>query len=781
MFAAPRTAAPPLQFGRARVSLALMGIAALGFLASAVLGASANARRAEATERAELYYREHPYLHAPLEILLNVEKENAPSFDPSLLAPRVVAASQAELDAILAEADAAARATPAYRFGLVGNAVSALALLLHPFLHAGWLHLLWNLALLASAGARLEPRLGSGRYAGLLCGASAAGACMQIAASSPGAAPLVGLSAATAGILGAFAVRPDDVTRDPLAASAAKPHRSPIRVAAILGAIVCIVSAAIGINAPSFAPLAQLAGFAAGAVAMFAFVRVGWVRGPADAKLAPELAQALGLLQAGDAPAAIERVRARLDAGVDDPLAARALGLVLRGRSDAPEALSSALRRAIERNQRGAARALWAELSEIGAVPRDASTTLRTLASWLRGAGAQGQARAAAIASLDGADAAAITLLAKEARRADPVVALRAAERALALTTLSELERKALLELYAQARKDAQNAGVIVLDREREAAAKAQRAAPTPRLSEPARRQEAPDCSSAEEAPAPAAEEHDRAFFERDAIDLTAAEPEALGLPDLELEGDAALLDALHDALSEDGAELSAADAHDGSSPRGSRGIASHEDEARDTAGQLASSEPKERTVVRFAEPPPARSDASGLSPDEFVFGDAADALFDAAEKREPQASPLRPLRVNAATPERLEADAAVLEIEGRGRAQLAYAKIDAIAAAGVRGLSSNGKVVLLIDLVIGIGRGEGELRVVRLRADAFDPRTLVEGHTSPLAALRALVAELRTRTRAIPLPRESEAGAPFRIYADLATYEREVLGAERK
>ena len=60
------------------------------------------------------------------------------------------------------------------------------------------------------------------------------------------------------------------------------------------------------------------------------------------------------------------------------------------------------------------------------------------------------------------------------------------------------------------------------------------------------------------------------------------------------------------------------------------------------------------------------------------------------------------------------------------------------------------------------------------------DEETIEYRERSPLVALRRFIAELRARTRATPLPAESEASAPFRIFADLASYEREVLGGER-
>jgi hypothetical protein len=182
-------------------------------------------------------------------------------------------------------------------------------------------------------------------------------------------------------------------------------------------------------------------------------------------------------------------------------------------------------------------------------------------------------------------------------------------------------------------------------------------------------------------------------------------------------------------------------------------------------------------TVARIVEapaaspPPPTAQD--------FALGDAAEDLFE-DEKPEPAPPRLRPLRITSAKPLRLDADAIALDIDGRGRGKLSFTKVDAVAAAGVKGLTKSGKAVLFIDLVLGFAAAGGELRVVRLRADAFDPRTLVADEKSPLVALRKLIAELRTRTRAIALPRDVEANAPFRIYADLASYEREVLGGRR-
>jgi hypothetical protein len=69
-------------------------------------------------------------------------------------------------------------------------------------------------------------------------------------------------------------------------------------------------------------------------------------------------------------------------------------------------------------------------------------------------------------------------------------------------------------------------------------------------------------------------------------------------------------------------------------------------------------------------------------------------------------------------------------------------------------------------------------LRVVRLLSNRFDPCRLV-GEVEPMAAFRALLDHLMTASEAIPLPDPDAAlGRPFRSYASLEVYEREVLGA---
>ena len=100
----------------------------------------------------------------------------------------------------------------------------------------------------------------------------------------------------------------------------------------------------------------------------------------------------------------------------------------------------------------------------------------------------------------------------------------------------------------------------------------------------------------------------------------------------------------------------------------------------------------------------------------------------------------------------------------------------DALAVAAVGGLAR--KPVLVLDLLANWTSLEDEiLRVVRLRSDAFDPRQVVGGQGSPVAAFRVLVEKLLEATGGQALPDRRQAlGEPFASHDDLVGYERTVL-----
>ena len=107
-------------------------------------------------------------------------------------------------------------------------------------------------------------------------------------------------------------------------------------------------------------------------------------------------------------------------------------------------------------------------------------------------------------------------------------------------------------------------------------------------------------------------------------------------------------------------------------------------------------------------------------------------------------------------------------------------ARIDAIATGAIHGMAA--KPVLLIDLLLNWSElGEGPLRAVRLRSDHFDPRTLFPDAKNGLDAFRLLIEQLLARTGGTPLPdSETCRGKPFKVYQELAKYERDVLQVER-
>jgi membrane associated rhomboid family serine protease len=133
-------------------------------------------------------------------------------------------------------------------------------------------------------------------------------------------------------------------------------------------------------------------------------------------------------------------------------------------------------------------------------------------------------------------------------------------------------------------------------------------------------------------------------------------------------------------------------------------------------------------------------------------------------------------LKLAEAVPTALEAEGLRLELAGGRAVRLAYARIDGLAVAAVRGLAP--KPVLVLDLLANWKSIDEEiLRVVRLRSDAFDPRSLVKEEASAVAAFRGLVVKLLEATGGEALPdRRSLLGGAFRSFADLDAYERDVL-----
>ncbi len=137
-------------------------------------------------------------------------------------------------------------------------------------------------------------------------------------------------------------------------------------------------------------------------------------------------------------------------------------------------------------------------------------------------------------------------------------------------------------------------------------------------------------------------------------------------------------------------------------------------------------------------------------------------------------------VKIVEGTPARFSKGGLFIQVAAGRMIELKYARVEALAAAMVvRSLGQSPEIV--IDLALNWSQaGDQALRIVRLRSDGFDPRTLIPDEDSLEDAYRAFLDKLLTLTRALPLPDEESArGRPMRVYSDLDTYQREVLEVE--
>lgn len=116
----------------------------------------------------------------------------------------------------------------------------------------------------------------------------------------------------------------------------------------------------------------------------------------------------------------------------------------------------------------------------------------------------------------------------------------------------------------------------------------------------------------------------------------------------------------------------------------------------------------------------------------------------------EPPAPPAA-LRTIDMLPVELGADGLVaFEVAHAQRTRIDYRAIEAVAAAEVEGLAA--EPILVVELVLRARAGRPR-SALRMRADAFDAAALYPDHTDSGQALRAMLADLLERTRAVPLP----------------------------
>jgi membrane associated rhomboid family serine protease len=97
-------------------------------------------------------------------------------------------------------------AHPFFRFGFVPADITLLRLVAHQFLHAGWLHLGFNMLFLWTVGALLEATLGAAVFGPLYLAGGVAAALTHAALVPQSVEPAVGASGAVAAAMGLFAV-----------------------------------------------------------------------------------------------------------------------------------------------------------------------------------------------------------------------------------------------------------------------------------------------------------------------------------------------------------------------------------------------------------------------------------------------------------------------------------------------------------------------------------------------------------------------------------------------
>jgi len=191
---------------------------------------------------------------------------------------------------------------------------------------------------------------------------------------------------------------------------------------------------------------------------------------------------------------------------------------------------------------------------------------------------------------------------------------------------------------------------------------------------------------------------------------------------------------------------------------------------AEPTASAAAASAPRAPTRLTRLPPPPP------LPPDPPPPPAPAEDPLDRAAFAAAEGPRFHELKVVEAVPLTLDDSGLTL----RNGPQLDLSRVDGIAVAAVQGIAA--KPVILVDLLLNWTEiSDAPLRTLRLRSDQFDPRTLFPQAGGGLESFRALLDALHQRAGATPLPDADAArGRPFKMFPDLARYEREVLQVER-
>ena len=171
-----------------------------------------------------------------------------------------------------------------------------------------------------------------------------------------------------------------------------------------------------------------------------------------------------------------------------------------------------------------------------------------------------------------------------------------------------------------------------------------------------------------------------------------------------------------------------------------------------------------------------ARAEIGGTEGEQGTdAGEVASSESEAADPPSPVEA--HTLQVMQAIPRALGGENLEIEVNGTRR-QMVLGQVQAVA---VGGISREGRrPVVLVDLLLDSPWGDREaLRTIRLTSDSFDPRQLVGGEDA-MRAFHTFLDHLLEVSEAVPLPDPDAArGRPFRSFATLEDYQREVLAVE--
>jgi membrane associated rhomboid family serine protease len=704
-------------------------------------GSGEVAREAErCVEDAYDYWVDHPYLEAdPRLVDINgdprsaIREEFYAIWEETGEPPIPVSTldmEQGRFDELTEQAFATLEKHPWHRFGLIPSAPTAIGLFGYMFLHAGWLHLIPNMIFLFLTGSFIEDRWGRGLYVLFYLAAGVAAAALFVGKYPDMQLPLIGASGALAGAMGAFLVC---FARAKIkffywfvvffgTFSAPAWLMLPLWFAKEFFTASLMDAVNPGGGGGGVAYWAHVGGFGFG-VTVALTIRFSGIEGRISKQLGGDWTSDHDSIH-------IDATTARAEGRPEEAL--ELLRFALEGDPDDVDLALAFFEMAVElgRLEEGTAvlaPVIWREVK--------AGERAAAVSHWqtLCDAGARVGAEPVLLLRLagwlrdatnaDGASAALRCVL--DGCSGDPVIAIRVARlaRSFDLATAREAAELALQAPGLEAAERGALEAIIAASGEH----LEERGIPlaSPGDGEPTLELEEQldhgvvglSAISAEpEPPAPEAEPVRALEFDRNVVDLSEISTEA------------------------------------------SQGAQSPE------------------AIDPFQEPPADRSRG-----DRFEFFDEDTGELSEKEEQESSVpSTRRALRVMEAVPRELDGEALWLEVEGKGRTRLPFSRVDAVAAAGVHGMSR--KAVILIDLALDwTADAEKPLTILRLRSDRYDPRILVDGAGSPLQAIGQLVSTLITRTRALALAgSDSARGEPFKIFRDLASYEEQVLGAER-